>query len=96
LVELIDHLQSAAATQADSRYRAAPFEKAAGLRRRSQKPGAKGKGYSRESLTKRVRQIGSGQHIAKVLRVSVIGKRRKLKLFCRTDASAFAQIKDIN
>ncbi len=35
--------------------------------RRSQKPGAKGKGYSRESLTKRVRQICSGQHISKIL-----------------------------
>ena len=62
--------------------------------RRSQKPGAKGKGYSRESLTKRVRQICSGQHISKILRVSVIEKRRKLKLFYRTDASAFAQIKE--
>src|SRR5205814_2184852 len=62
--------------------------------RRSQQPGAKGKGYSRESLTKRVRQICSGQHISKILRVSVIEKRRKLKLFYRTEASAFAQIKE--
>src|SRR5438270_12268582 len=58
--------------------------------RRSQKPGAKGKGYSRESLAKRVRQICAGQHISKILRVSVIEKRRKLKLFYRTDASATA------
>jgi transposase len=62
--------------------------------RRSQKPCAKGKGYSRESLAKRVRQICSGQHISKILRVSVIEKRRQLKLTYRTNASAFAQIKE--
>src|SRR6267143_2192978 len=62
--------------------------------RRSQKPGAKGKGYSRESLTKRVRQICSGQHISKILRVSVIEKRRQLKLTYRTEATAFDKIKE--
>jgi transposase len=61
--------------------------------RRSQKPGAKGTGYSRESLDKQVRQICSGQHISKILHV-VIEKRRQLKLTYRTDASAFAQIKE--
>jgi len=61
--------------------------------RRSQKPGAKGKGYSRESLAKQVRQICAGQHISKILHV-VIEKRRQLKLTYRTDASAFAQLKE--
>ena len=64
-----------------SKKRRALEELQAKLRRlAAQKPGAKGKGYSRESLTKRVRQICSGQHICKILRVSVIEKRRKLKL----------------
>lgn len=62
--------------------------------RRSQKPGAKGKGYSRESLAKHVQQICAGQHISKILRVAVMQKRRRLKLTYRTDASAFAQIKE--
>jgi hypothetical protein len=39
-------------------------------------------------------QICSGKHISKILRVSVIENRRKLKLFYRTDASALAQIKE--
>src|SRR2546429_7911456 len=55
--------------------------------RRSQKPGGKGKGYSRESLAKQVRQIWSGQHISKILHGG-IEKRRQLKLTYRTEASA--------
>jgi transposase len=62
--------------------------------RRSQKPDAKGKGYTRESLVKQVQQICSGQHISKILRVSVSPKRHQLKLTYRTDASTFAQIKE--
>src|SRR5438876_10636949 len=62
--------------------------------RRSQKPGAKGKGYSRESLAKHVRQICAGQHISKIDRKSVLEKRRQLKLTYWTEASAFAQIKE--
>lgn len=61
---------------------------------RSQKPDAKGKGYTRESLVKQVQQICSGQHISKILRVSVTQKRHQLKLTYRTDASSFAQIKE--
>jgi transposase len=62
--------------------------------RRSQRPDAKGKGYTRESLLKQVQQICSGQHISKILRVAVIQKRRQLKLTYRTDAAAFAQIQE--
>jgi transposase len=62
--------------------------------RRSQKPGAKGKGYSRESLLKQTQQICSGQHIAQILRVSVTEEQGQLKLTYRTDASAYAQIQE--
>jgi hypothetical protein len=41
-----------------------------------------------------VRQICLGQHISKILRVSVIEKRRKRKLCYQTDAFAFAQRKE--
>ena len=60
--------------------------------RRSQKPGAKGKGYTRESLTKHARQICSGQYMAQLLEVSVTGKGKHLKLTYRTDAAALARI----
>lgn len=62
--------------------------------RRSQRPDAKGKGYTRESLLKQVQQICSGQHISKILRVAVAQKRRQLKLTYRTDASTFARIEE--
>jgi len=62
--------------------------------RRSQKPGAKGKGYTRESLAKKVKEICSGQHIAQILQVTVSQQRGHLKLTYRTDAGAYAHIKD--
>lgn len=61
--------------------------------RRSQKPGAKGKGYSRESLVQQAKQICAGQHMAQILRVSVTEDRGQLKLTYRTDGAAYAQIK---
>jgi len=60
--------------------------------RRSQKPRAKGKGYSRESLAKQTQQICSGQHIAQILHVSITEDRGQLKLTYRTDAAAYAHI----
>ena len=62
--------------------------------RRSQKPGAKGKGYTRDSLAKKVKEICSGQHIAQILQVTVSQQRGHLKLAYRTDAGAYAHIKD--
>jgi len=62
--------------------------------RRSQKPDAKGKGYMRESLLKQAQQICAGQHISKILRVAVTQKHQQLKITYRTDASAFARIKE--
>jgi transposase len=60
--------------------------------RRSQKPGAKGKGYTPESLAKHVRQICSGQYMAQLVRTSVQQKRKRLELTYRTDAAALARI----
>jgi len=61
--------------------------------RRSLRPGAKGKGYTRESLEKQVKEICSGQHIHKILQVAVTGEGKNLKLTYHTDAAAFAGIK---
>jgi len=60
--------------------------------RRSQKPGAKGKGYTRESLTKQVQQICSGQYLSQLLKVSIRQKGQRLELTYRTDAAALARI----
>ena len=62
--------------------------------RRSQKPGAKGKGYTPESLAKQVAQIGSGQHMRQILRTAVTQKRRRLSLTYRIDAAAYARIRE--
>ena len=60
--------------------------------RRSQKPGAKGKGYTLQSLAKHLRQIVSGQYMAQLLHVAVTGKGNQLQLTYRTDAVALARI----
>jgi transposase len=62
--------------------------------RRSQKPGAKGKGYSQESLRKQVQKICSGQHISKILHVSVTKYRGQLQPRYRTDGRAFTRRKE--
>ena len=61
--------------------------------RRAQRPGAKGKGYTRDSLAKQAKAICTGQHLAQILRVAVSEERGQLKLTYRTDARAYAQIK---
>jgi transposase len=61
--------------------------------RRSLRPGAKGKGYTRVSLEKQVKEICSGQHLHKILQVAVTGEGRNLKIAYHTDAAAFARIK---
>lgn len=60
--------------------------------RRSQKPNAKGKGYTQQSLAKHAQQICSGQCMAQLLHVSVTGKGNHLQLTYRTDAAALARI----
>ncbi len=58
----------------------------------SQKPGARGKGYTWESLTKQTQQICCGQYIPQILRASVTQRRRRLQMSYRTDAAALARI----
>lgn len=62
--------------------------------RRSQKPDAKGKGYTRQSLAQHVQQICSGQYIAQILHVRVVEEDGRLKLVYRTDAAAYARIRE--
>lgn len=61
--------------------------------RRSQQPGAKGKGFSRESLTKQAEQIRCGQYIRSLLQVAITERKGLLKLTYRTDAAAYARLK---
>jgi transposase len=63
--------------------------------RRSQQPGARGKGYTPASLTKHVAQICSGQYIPDLLKVSILQRRGRLALTYHTDAAAYARIKRI-
>ena len=60
--------------------------------RRSQRPGAKGKGYTQQSLIQHARQICSGQYMAQLLHVSVSGEGKHLQLSYRSDAAALAGI----
>jgi transposase len=62
--------------------------------RRSQKRDAKGKGYTRKSLAQHVQQICSGQYIAQILHVTVVEEGDRLKLLYRTDAAAYARIRE--
>jgi len=62
--------------------------------RRSQKPGAKGKGYSRESLVKQADQICSGQYIPQILKVAVTQERGRVNVTYRTDAHAYTRMKE--
>jgi transposase len=59
---------------------------------RSQKPHAKGKGYTRESLAQHLQQICSGQHLSQIRRTLVSKRRGRLRLTYRTDAAAWARI----
>jgi transposase len=54
----------------------------------SQRPGAKGKGYTAESLRKRVDTLLHGQHVSEVLRVAISTKSGKLALRYSIDQDA--------
>ena len=61
--------------------------------RRSQQPKARGKGYTRESLKKRLESITSGQYVSEILKTEIIESDGRLDfLFC-TDAAAFERLK---
>jgi len=63
-----------------------------GKLKRSQKPGAKGKGYTWKSLRAHAQNLSSGQYLQKILRVEIRRERGKLQLNYRTDAQALEKL----
>ena len=60
--------------------------------RRSQQPGAKGKGYTRERLEAHAKKLRSGQYVNEILHVEVSGQDRDLQLSYRTDRRALQRL----
>jgi transposase len=60
--------------------------------RHSQKPGARGKGYTRESLQKRLDSITSGQYISEILKTNIVNSERHLDFTFCTDARALQKL----
>jgi len=58
-----------------------------GKLKRSQKPTAKGKGYTLKSLQAHAQHLSSGQYIPKILRVEIRRQRGKTEFPWRTDAT---------
>lgn len=59
---------------------------------RSQRPGARGKGYTRASLEKHVAELRRGQYLGELLRITVTVRRGRLILHYRTDGAALARL----
>lgn len=60
---------------------------------RSQQPGAKGKGYTRESLQKRLNDIITGQYTSELLKTKIAASKRRLDFTFWTDTAAFENLK---
>jgi len=61
--------------------------------KRSQEPGAKGKGYTLKSLQAHAQNLSSGQYIQKILRVEIQRRRGKLQFNYHTNAHALERLK---
>lgn len=61
--------------------------------RRSQQPKARGKGYTRESLKKRLESITSGQYVSDILKTEIIEPDGRLDFLFSTDPAAFERLK---
>lgn len=59
---------------------------------RSQRPGARGKGYARESLEKRLDALTSGQYIHDILKTRVTKSKGRLDFTFWTDPQAFRKL----
>ncbi len=59
---------------------------------RSQRPGARGKGYTPESLQKRIESITSGQYVRDILKTKISKSKRRLDFTFRTDLKAFGEL----
>lgn len=60
--------------------------------RRSQRPRARGKGYTRESLEAHAKKLGAGQYIKDILRIEVRQRRKQLQLSFSTDQGALHRL----
>jgi transposase len=60
--------------------------------KKSQRPGAQGKGYTRESLQAHADKRSAGQYIHKILAVKVSQRRGQLQLSYRTDPQALNRL----
>jgi transposase len=60
--------------------------------KRSQHPGARGKGYTRASLEKHAAKLTAGQYVKELLRVTVAERRRRLTLRYHTDQAALRRL----
>jgi transposase len=64
-----------------------------GKLRRSQRPGAGGKGYTRESVQRHLKELTSGQYIGQILRSELTETEGKLDFRFWTDERAFEQLR---
>ena len=60
--------------------------------KRSQEPGAKGKGYTLKSLQAHAQHLSAGQYIQKILRVEIRRQGGKLQLNYHTDGHALEKL----
>lgn len=60
--------------------------------RRSQQPGARGKGYTLESLQEHAARLGRGQYINDILQIEVGSRRNRLYLTYRTNRAALDRL----
>jgi len=60
---------------------------------RSQQPGARGKGYTHESLQKRLNTIASGQYISDILKTRIMESKGRLEFIFWTDSEAYRDLK---
>lgn len=83
--------QLAGITAALRKKRAALRQLRAKLQR-SQKPGARGKGYTRESLQKKLEDLTSGQYVSEILKAKMEKSKRRLDFTFWTDAKAYLRL----
>jgi transposase len=60
--------------------------------KKSQRPGAQGKGYTRQSLQAHADKLSTGQYIHEILRVKVSQRRSRLELSYYTDPQALQRL----
>jgi transposase len=74
------------------RKRSRALRELQGKLRRSQQPGAKGKGYTREALEAHAQRLAQGQYLGQILKIQVEQKGGRLRLRYRTDPKALSRL----